>query len=289
MCVPGTQEVVLNRLNRRGFLKAAAAALASAAIPAPALAAPRAPRQATVEASLAGKSFHRVVDLTHVITVDFPTFTGAQNLEFDTLATYQANGFNMYRWKLVEHTGTHMDAPFHFSADQDTADEIPISNLVVPLAIVDIRAKAELNPDAQVTPDDLTAWERRHGRIPKGACVAMNSGWADNVHTTKFRNADATGVMHFPGFHVEAAEFLLNEREVNGIAVDTLSLDYGKSADFATHYLWLPSNRWGMEGVANLDQLPPKGCTIIAGGPRIAGATGGPSRVIALVHTGEKD
>ena len=116
----------------------------------------------------------------------------------------------------------------------------------------------------------------------------MNSGWAEKVNTPEFRNADANGVLHFPGFHIEAAQFLLDERDVNGIAVDTLSLDYGPSPDFAVHYLWLPSNRWGMEAVANLDAVPPRGSTLIVGGPKIVNATGGPCRLIAFVQR-EKD
>lgn len=90
-------------------------------------------------------------------------------------------------------------------------------------------------------------------------------------------------MLHFPGFHAEAAQFLLEERRVTGIAVDTLSLDYGPSPDFAVHFLWLPSNRWGMEAVANLNDIPPRGATLIVGAPKVIGATGGISRLIALV------
>jgi kynurenine formamidase len=175
-----------------------------------------------------------------------------------------------------------MDAPFHFS-DQDTADLIPVSNLIGPLAVVDIRAKAETDPDAQLTLDDLMAWEEQYGELPAGAIVAMLSGWETNLTTDKFRNADDEGVMHFPGFHIEAIDYLLEQRDVKGIMVDTLSLDYGPSNTFDVHYKWLPSNHWGMENVANLGQLPPFGATVFVGGPKIAGATGGPSRVIALV------
>ena len=134
-----------------------------------------------------------------------------------------------------------------------------------------------------MTPDDLAAWEAEHGEIPEGAAVAMLSGWGDKTAGPEFRNTDDDGVMHFPGFHAEAADFLIGERSVVGMAVDTLSLDHGPSTDFATHYLWLPTNRWGLECVANLDQLPAVGATLVAGSPKTAGGTGGPSRLIALV------
>jgi kynurenine formamidase len=105
----------------------------------------------------------------------------------------------------------------------------------------------------------------------------MNSGWDQHVKTAKFRND-----MHFPGFHADAIELLLTGTAV-GIAVDTLSLDYGQSKDFKVHYTWLPAGRWGIECIANLGQVPEKGATVVIGGPKIEGATGGPSRVIALV------
>lgn len=282
MCVPGCQEKVVKRLSRRGFLKTVGAlgglALAGCApITAPA------GDSASAAAEGGQTSFSRVIDLTHTMGADFPTYFGSPQLELETMFSFDPDGFNMKRWLLVEHTGTHIDAPFHFSADQDSAEMIPISNLVLPLAVVDIRAKAEENPDAQLTLDDLTAWEAEHGPLPDRACVAMYSGWEEHLRTDKFRNADSDGVMHFPGFHVEAIQFLLEERNAPGIAVDTLSLDFGQSADFAVHYAWLPTNRWGLENVANLGELPPVGTTIVAGGPKIKGATGGPSRVLALV------
>jgi kynurenine formamidase len=273
MCVPGCIESVSRRLSRRGFVGgaglAAAGAVAMAARPLPAAAAE--PR-----------SFTRVIDLTHTLSPDFPTFSGQPQIELETLVTLAKDGYNMFRWLVVEHTGTHMDAPIHFGDGAASADQIPIEKLVVPLVVVDIRSKAAGSADAQVTPDDLAAFEAAHGTIPAGACVAMLSGWAEKVSGPEYRNADAAGVMHFPGFHVEAAELLI-ERDAAAIAVDTFSLDFGASPDFATHYKWLPSGRWGMECVANLDQLPAVGATIVAGGPKIKGATGGPSRVLALL------
>ena len=277
MCVPGCQETVARRLfARRRFLKSAGAAVGLAMVgcaPEPMTEPQAAARQVT---------FSRVVDLTHPLGTDFPSFAGTPFLEIEVLGTLEADGYNINRWHLTEHYGTHMDAPFHFS-DQDTADMIPVENLVLPLAVIDIRAKAAADADAQLTPDDLRAWEAEHGPLPDRACVAMYSGWDVRVPGDGFRNADAEGMMHFPGFHVEAAHFLLEERNVLALAVDTLSLDHGPSPDFATHYAWLPTNRWGMECVANLGEVPPVGATIVAGGPKIVGATGGPSRVLALV------
>lgn len=281
MCVPQCQEVIRQRLSRRGFLKAAAATAVAATAPASAAAA-----QGRRGEPIIKKPVVRMVDMTHTLVQDFPTFFGGQQFESTSIFEFETDGFNMNRWDLVEHTGTHMDAPFHFSADQNTTAEIPIEQLVVPLAIVDIRDKAEANPDAQVTPDDLQAWESRYGRIPRGSCVAMLSGWADKVDSPEFRNADANGVLHFPGFHLEAASFLIENREVHGIAVDTLSLDFGPSPDFAVHFRWLPTNRWGLEAVTNLDQLPPVGATMVAAVTKVRGATGGPARILGLVHPG---
>ncbi len=283
MCVPGTQETVMRRLSRREFFKAAATATMAVALGQSAVPRAHAARVEEDDHRPHTGRFNDVVDLTHVLPPDFPTYFGAQQLEIEDLFTFEEHGFNMKKWNLVEHTGTHMDAPFHFSPDQDSADRIPVSKLVLPLAVIDIRRKAQRNPDAQLTPADIHAWEARYGRIPNGSCVAMQSGWAEKVNTDAFRNADESGVMHFPGFHLEAAAFLIEERRVHGIVVDTLSLDYGPSADFAVHYLWLPSNRWGLEAVANLDRVPPRGATLVVGGPKVLGATGGPTRVLALV------
>jgi kynurenine formamidase len=111
----------------------------------------------------------------------------------------------------------------------------------------------------------------------------MNSGWDAHVATDKFRNADAEKKMHFPGFHVETVKMLIEDGSAIGIAVDTLSLDFGLSGDFATHYAWLPTGRWGLECLANLATLPAVGAVLVVGAPKIRGATGGPCRVIALV------
>jgi kynurenine formamidase len=299
MCVPACTRKIAADLGRRNFLKGVMGATVTVAATATvagchAMIDPRhmmrhhaqmGAAQGTIPTAMmmnGSVSFSGVVDLTHTLDVNFPTFGGEPQLELETIYKLADDGYNMKRWLVVEHTGTHMDAPFHFS-DGDSADQIPIEMLVGPLVVVDISAKAESDPDAQLTPDDIKRWEDQFGPLPAGAIVAMHSGWAAHVASDKFRNADADGGLHFPGFHIETAELLITERDVKGVIVDTLSLDFGPSADFAFHYRWLASNHWGMECVANLGQLPPQGAVVIAGGPKIAGATGGPSRVIALV------
>lgn len=269
MCVPGCLKHVQNGLNRRGFLGAGALA-AGAALVAP-------------QAMAQSRSFAKVVDLTHTLSPEFPTYFGVSGLELADRFTYAKEKFNLKIWTVNEHTGTHIDSPFHFSEDGWTVDLIPVENLVCPLCVVDIAARAQDDPDAQLTPDDIKAWEGAHGPIPAGACVAMRSGWDAHLATDRFRNADAEGVMHFPGFHPETIAMLMDGRQVVGIGVDTLSLDFGQSKDFAVHNAWLPTNRWGMECMAGLGSLPASGATLIAGAPKVKGATGGPARIFALV------
>lgn len=142
------------------------------------------------------------------------------------------------------------------STDGASVDEIPVTDLVAPLVVIDIAARAAENRDAQVTPDDLQAWIDANGEIPDRACVAMHSGWAAKSGSAEdFVGRDADGVGHFPGFHVEAAQMLL-ETGAASIASDTLSLDHGPSADFATHYAWLPTGRFGIENLAGLENVP---------------------------------
>lgn len=224
-----------------------------------------------------------VEDLIHTYNAEFPAYFGAPGIEMTQQFNFAENGFNLFTMNLNEHTGTHIDAPLHFSADGASVDEIPVSSLVAPLCVIDIATKAAENADAQVTPEDLKAWMATNGDIPDGACVAMHSGWGNKTGGDGFRNADSEGVMHFPGFHVEAAKMLLEETGAGSIASDSLSLDHGPSADFATHYAWLPSGRFGIENIANLDKLPAAGATIVIGASKHRVGTGGPARIFAMI------
>ncbi len=275
MCHHCVIESVKNdMLSRRSFFKggiaaAGAAALAVSASPTPLFAA---------------DSPTKAEDLTHVLFDKFPTYFGGQQLFYDKKFDFAKDTFNLYELRLSEHTGTHIDAPLHFSADGKSVAELPVEDLIAPLVVIDIAAKASDNADAQVTADDIKAWVSANGELPAGAVVAMHSGWGAHLGSDKFRNASEDGKsLHFPGFHVEAAQYLIEQPSIKAIAVDTLSLDFGASPDFIVHKTWLSTGRYGIEGIANLDRVPAKGATVVVGAPKIKGGTGGPAQIFALL------
>lgn len=272
MCDVCVMNAVKDRmLSRRSFFQASVAATAAVAM-----------GTATTTPAMA-MGHGGVVDMTHAYDDTFPTYFGPPGFTSEQKFNFKENGFNLFEMTINEHTGTHIDAPLHFSADGQAIDEIPVQNLVCPLVVIDIAARAANDADAQVTPEDIKSWTDANGPIPDGACVAMHSGWAGKVSSDGFRNADAEGKMHFPGFHVEAAKMLIEETGAVAIGVDTLSLDHGPSADFATHYAWLPTNRYGIENLVNLDQMPANGATLVVGAPKHKGGSGGPARIFAMV------
>jgi len=270
MCDPCIIESVKNRmLSRRTLFKAATAGIATTTL-------------STFSTNAQAKHHGGYHDLTHTLDEEFPTFSGEPQYSREQVFNYKDNGFNLYNLTLSEHIGTHMDAPIHFSEDANTVDEIPVEDLIAPLCVIDISARAQDDANAQLTPEDINEWTATNGEIPEKACVAMYSGWEHHLGSDKFRNADADGAMHFPGVHIETTQMLLEQTNAIGLAVDTLSLDYGQSADFATHYAWLPAQRWGLENVANLGKLPASGATLIVGAPKFRGGTGGQCRLFAM-------
>ena len=273
MCDVCVMNAVKERmLSRRDFFRAGAVAGAAATL-----------GLASAPPALAA-GHGSVVDMTHKLSPEFPTFFGTPGISMEAQFNFAEHGFNLLNLSINEHTATHIDAPLHFSADGASVDEIPVSDLVIPLCVIDIAARAAENPDAQVTPDDLKAWIAAHGEIPDKACVAMHSGWAaKSGDAAAYVGNDADNVKHFPGFHIEATQMLLEQTGAAAMAVDTLSLDHGPSADFATHYAWLPSGRYGIENLAGLDKVPAAGATLVVGAPTHAGGTGGPARIFAMV------
>jgi kynurenine formamidase len=227
----------------------------------------------------------RAVDLTYPLSPAFPLFPVYDPVEVAKRFTVAEDGFFVQRWSFDEHCGTHLDAPAHFDEEAATVDEIPVPDLLLRAAVIDVRDRVSRDHDALVLPDDIRSWERAHGRLPDRCAVFAFTGWGSRVADPKaYLNADADGVLHSPGFSAETTEFLREERpEVRAIGLDTGSLDIGATTEFPAHVSWLPSGRYGLENLANLEQLPPAGAVVFVGVPRLQGASGAPARVVALV------
>jgi kynurenine formamidase len=231
-------------------------------------------------------STENVVDLTHTLNENFP-FIPIPGITFPfkktPIATIDKMGVAANRWEIHEHIGTQIDAPNHFIAGGLSLDQLPVRNFIAPPAVIDISERAKTNADTSVTVENIKDWEKKYGRLPQGAAVFMYSGWDAKVYDGKaFINMDNSGTMHFPGFSPEAAEFLVRERNVVGIGVDTISLDPGNDKEYKAHKAWLKAGKWGVECVANLKGVPPVGATVFVGASKVGGATGGLVRLIAV-------
>jgi len=225
------------------------------------------------------------MDLTHTLSPRFPiipipgpTFP----IKITAIATLEKFGVAVNKWELMDHNGTHIDAPCHFIAKTQTLEQIPVRNLIVPAAVIDISKRAKKDADSAVTIDDVKAREKNHGRRPKSSAVFMYSGWDVKAGDPKaYLGTDTSNTHHFPGFAEETCQLLVTEREIAGIGVDTISLDIGPSKEFKAHKALLRGNKWGLECVANLSQIPPSGATVFVGATKVEGSSGGPARLIA--------
>lgn len=232
----------------------------------------------------------KLVDLTYPFderTVYWPTNKPFQWEKTDWGMTAGGYWYASANFAGSEHGGTHIDAPIHFGEGRQTVDEIPLQRLVGPAVVVDVTQAAARDRDYRLTVDDLKAWEARHGRIPDGAIVLMYSGWGRHwPDRARYLGSDTPNdpkTLHFPGFSKEAAAFLVRERAIDGVGIDTPSIDHGPSRDFIAHQILNGADRYALENIANLDKLPPKGATLIALPMKIKGGTGGPVRLIAIL------
>jgi kynurenine formamidase len=278
MCAPSVINVVRQDISRRRFLAAFGASAATAV-------AATAAGLAQEKPVRLGKGFRDVYDLTHTFSPRLPVFPAFKPMQIRQRFTIARDGFFANEITFDEHTGTHLDAPAHFIANGGSADRIAVDRLIAPLAVVSIEGRAAKDADTMVAVDDLLAWEKRHGRLPAGAFVAMHSGWEAHIgNADRFLNRDAKGTMHAPGFSEAAARFLVQERDIVGAGVDTLSLDAAAAQKFVAHLALLGAGKYGVELMANLARVSPAGATIIVGGPKHEGASGGPVRIFGGVR-----
>jgi len=229
-----------------------------------------------------------VVDLTHTLGPKSPDWEGTEKRPFDArdLATFEKNGYFTRYISMQEHFSTHIDAPAHFFKEGWTVDQIPADHLVAPLVVVDISKQSASNVDYALTVADVAAWEKKNGPIPAGAVVMAYTGWSMKWDAMKdYRNADAKGTMHFPGYSLAAVQFLIEKRGVYGLGIDTLSVDVGMSSDYPVHAYTSKHNVYHLENATNLgpDQVPAEGATVVVGAAKLEGGSGGPVRILALV------
>lgn len=230
---------------------------------------------------------YRVIDLTHTLDASFPyipvpgvTFP----FELEPIATIEEHSVAANAWRIHEHLGTQIDAPNHFAAGGSGLHDLTARELLVPAVVIDFRARGRKDRDAELTVEDIRAWESRFGRIPEGACVIVYTGWDTKLTDPgAFIGLDEEGVKHFPGIGAEAARFLIGERSIWGVGIDAISFDPGPDEAYRTHQVILGANKWALEALANVRYLPPHGAVLFIGAPKVRDATGGPARVIALV------
>lgn len=227
-----------------------------------------------------------IIDLSWPLSAEsaFWPGDGYEPFKLRDIATLEKDGVHSKAFSSPEHLGTHLDAPSHFEAGRPSVDRLPSESLFAPGVVIDTSGEASADADYQLSLADLHRFEQMHGAIPRGAVVLVYTGWSRFWKIpARYQNRDVRGQLHFPGFSAEAVDFLIREREVRGVGLDTLSVDRGLSRDFPVHHLLGKAERYGLENLAELDKLPPTGFTLFVAPMKIETGTGGPTRVFAIL------
>ncbi len=235
-----------------------------------------------------------IVDLSYPFdsaTVYWPT-AGSFQLEKDFEGiTEQGFYYSAYKYCAAEHGGTHIDAPMHFARGRHSVDQIPLEQLMGSAVLIDVTSQSQSNRDYQVAVADFQNWEKLNGRVPSGAIVLLRTGFGkyypDRVKYmgTDERGPTAVRKLHFPGLHPDTARWLVANRQIKAIGLDTPSIDYGQSTLFESHRILFDKNIPALENVANLNRLPVRGFSVIALPMKIRGGSGGPLRIIAILNS----
>lgn len=237
------------------------------------------------------------IDLSYDLSKDTVYWPTAEPFKLDTVSegmTEKGYYYSAYKFCAAEHGGTHIDAPVHFAQGRKTVDEIPLSQLIAPAVKIDVSKKAIDNRDYLISIEDLTGWESAHGQIPAGSIVLLETGfgryWPDRVKYlgTDKRGPEGVAELHFPGLKPDAAEWLVKNRKISAVGIDTASIDYGQSQEFSSHVALMGENVPAFENVANLDKVPTLGAQIVALPIKIKGGSGGPLRIVAFIPDGAR-
>jgi len=226
-----------------------------------------------------------IVDLTHPVSPAVPHWPGDPPTCFEDWAAMSEQGFFLRRLSLGEHTGTHIGVAAHLRDGGLTLESLPADHLIRPAVVVDWRAGA--SPDALLTPAELYRWEEEHGRVPAGSVLLLCTGWSRFwPDAGRYLGADADGVLHFPGISPEAVRWLVEERGILGLGIDTAGIDGGASQTLEANRILLDNGRFHLENLTNLERLPARGAWLFIGALPLVGGSGSPARVLAWLPKG---
>ena len=238
-------------------------------------------------------TFERIIDLTHEFSRETVYWVTAREFEMDTVfmgMTDQGYFYSAFNFTTAEHGGTHMDAPIHFAENGQSVEQIPLKHLMGQAIRIDVSQKAKNNPDYLISVEDLQEWESRQGsRIPDAAIVLFYTGhsayYPDKVRYlgTDKRGEEALKELHFPGLSPSAASWLVENRYIHAVGIDTPSIDFGQSERFESHVILLGKNIPAFENLTQLDQLPDTGFSVVALPMKIKGGSGAPLRIVAIL------
>lgn len=232
------------------------------------------------------------IDLSHDFSDETVYWVTAEPFKRTTVAEGQTDKgyyYSAYNFSSAEHGGTHIDSPVHFAEGRKTVDQIPLNQLIAPAVKIDVSQKASTDRDYQITTDDIKNWETANGKIPEWSIVLFQTGfgkyWPDkkNYLGTGQKGDAAVKDLHFPGLDSDAAKWLVENRKIYAVGIDTASIDHGQSTTFGAHVALMSLNIPAFENVANLDKLPAKGFHVFALPMKIKGGSGAPLRIVAFI------
>jgi kynurenine formamidase len=277
----------MSQRSARTLIAVAVVAVAAAALAASGLAASPSSSDSRSPAAAAVKtiSYSRVVELSQPISTRIPLWPGDPKVVVKTVATMKKDGYFLRKFTIGEHSATHMNAANSFiEGDRTAITDYPAEQRVVPAAVIDVSAKCAANADYQLTQQDVLDWEAQHGRIAAGTFVIMLTGWEDKWGSPKaFINQDAKGNLHFPGFAGATSAWLLSDRQIAGVGIDTHGVDPGLDTSYATNTAMAEAHKLVLECMGHLAQLPATGATLVLAPLQLKGGSGSPLSVVALV------
>jgi kynurenine formamidase len=274
-------------MTRRPLLCLAAAGITALALWAAACGSGSTASSSSPQAAAGQKAitYSKIVDLSHPISEQIPLWPGDPKVVLKPVATFAKDGYYLRELSIGEHSATHMNAPNSFiEGNTEAITSYPPEQRVVPAVVIDARDKCAADADYRLSQQDVLDWEATNGQIVPGSFVIMLTGWEDKWNDPKaFINQDAKGNLHFPGFAPATSKWLVTDRQIAGVGIDTHGVDPGSDTTYATNTEMANTHKIAIECMANLDQLPPKGATLVLAPLQLQNGSGSPMDIVAMV------